>query len=162
MDYNRLAQNKYVVGFLILTSIIIAGVGIAAYVTNEPLAQADLIQYTGQVQNVEVIIRDDEPKSFTFNVSGSDKKFFYLSFYPDVESALNVMSNNPNVTVWAEPNTADETPDVWGIDVAGGGTLLSYDQVVKARKSNSQYGLLVGGAMALIGLGLMVHFLRME
>jgi hypothetical protein len=127
VNYNRLAQNKYVVGFLIVTSIMISGVGIFSYFTNEPPTEASLVSYTGRVENISITTQNDDPSLFTFNVTGATKKFFYRSFYPDFDTVLAAISATPQVTVWIE-NTASETPNVWMLDVSGRGHLVTYDQ----------------------------------
>ncbi len=161
MTMAQLIENKYVIGFAIVTSIFIGGFGLLAYINQDAPTQTELVAIGGQVQNLNGTFQGDDLSQFSFTLADPDIKYFYSSFFPEVENTYAIFSRNPNVTLWIDPKP-DNTPDIWGIDVAGSGTLVTYDQFLEARQKNARFGLVVAGMMGLVTFGLMIHFLRME
>lgn len=158
---NQLARNKYVVAIMIVVSIFVGGIGLLGYVNQDAPAQTELVAIGGQVQNLNGTFQGDDLSQFSFTLSDRETKYIYSSFLPEVENAYAIFSRNPNVTIWIDP-TSGSTPDIWGIDIAGSGTYVTYDEFLEARQRNATFGLVVAGMMGLIAVGLMVHFLRLE
>lgn len=147
-------RNWVAAAALAVMGFIVSGWAMFDYLSFDAPDESTLIPYTGQVTEVEVTSRDNDPSGFSLRLSDSDETFHYAAFFPDFDTVLDLMKTYPLVTLWCNPDPNDEDPDIWRIELSDNETLVRYNQFYDARHKDSQTGLKVS-----IGMGVGSIFL---